>query len=198
MKIHIMEQKSPEWFEIRKGKMSASHAQAIGNVGKGLDTYIIELMAENFSSWEKEVYTNSDIERWVELEEFARSMYELETGNIVEEVGFIEHNDYVWCSPDGIVWKDGLIEIKCVKDINHFKMILNGESEIESKYLWQMQMQLLISGRKWVDYISYNPNYQKSLLIFRIYPDEKKFDALKEGFLYGEKKIKEIKSIINK
>ena len=193
-----MEQKSPEWFEIRKWKMSASHAQAIGNVGKWLDTYITELMAETFSYGEKEIYTNSDMERWVELEEFARSMYELETGNIVEEVGFIEHNDYAGCSPDGMVWEDGMIEIKCVKDINHFKMILNGESEIESKYIWQMQMQLLISERKWVDYISYNPNYEKSLIIFRILPDEKKFESLKEGFAYGEKKIKEIRELLKK
>lgn len=138
------------------------------------------------------------MERWVELEEFARSMYELETGNTVEEVGFIEYNEYVGCSPDGLVWEDGMIEIKCVKDINHFKMILNGESEIESKYIWQMQMQLLISERKWADYVSYNPNYKKSLIIFRIYPDEKKFEALKEGFVYGEKKIKEIKSLLQK
>lgn len=77
-------------------------------------------------------------------------------------------------------------------------MILNGESEIESKYIWQMQMQLLISERKWADYVSYNPNYKKSLIIFRIYPDEKKFEALKEGFVYGEKKIKEIKSLLQK
>ena len=52
MKIHNMPQSSPEWFAIRKGKITASHAQAIGNVGKGLETYTIETMAEFFSSAE--------------------------------------------------------------------------------------------------------------------------------------------------
>lgn len=191
-----MPQKSNEWFEIRKWKMSASHAQAIWNVWKGLDSYIVELMAENFSSGEKETYTNADMERWVELEEFARSMYELETGNTVEEVWFIEYNDYVWCSPDGLVRDEWWVEIKSPKDINHFKMIINGVSEIESKYIWQVHMNLFITWRKWWDLVFYNPNYQKSLLIFRIYPDEKKFEALKEWFKYWEKKIEEIKNLL--
>lgn len=196
MKIHQVEQKSPEWFELRKGKMTASNAQPIGNVWKWLDTYITEIMSEFFSSWTKEVYTNTDMERGIELEQFARDMYELETENTVEEVGFLEYNENIWASPDWFIWEDGGIEIKCVKDINHFKMIMKWESEIESKYLWQIQMNLLISGRKWWDYVSYNPNYKKSLLIFRIYPDKEKFEALEKGFEIGRKKIEEIKSLL--
>jgi hypothetical protein len=41
-------------------------------------------------------------------------------------------------------------------------------------------MNLLITGRKWWDYVSYNPNYKESLIIFRILPDKEKFDKLKE------------------
>ena len=62
-----MEQRTPEWYNIRKGKMTASHAQAIGNVWKWLDTYLVELTSEYFSSWERESYSNKDMERWVEL-----------------------------------------------------------------------------------------------------------------------------------
>jgi len=79
MKIHRnIEQASPEWFALRLWKMTASHATAIGNNGKGLETYILEMMAESFSSAEKEQYSNEHTERWNELEGQARSIYELE------------------------------------------------------------------------------------------------------------------------
>jgi len=199
MKIYTdIIQGTPEWKELRKWKMTASNAQPIGNNWKGLDTYIIEVMAEKNSTWEKEWYSNSDMERWVELEPIARDMYELETWNKVQEVGFIEYNEYIWASPDWLIWEDWGIEIKCVKDINHFKMILNGESEIDTKYLWQIQMNLLIAGRKFWDYVSYNPNYKKSLLIFRILPDAKKHEDLIKWFQTWIAKMKEIQSLVDK
>jgi hypothetical protein len=194
MIIHNHNQWTLEWFECRKWKMTASNAQAIWNVWKWLDTYITELMAEYFSSWEKEQYTNDNIERGKELEEFARSMYELETGNTVQEVWFCEHNEYVWCSPDWLVWEDWWVEIKSQWDVKHFKMILNWEKEIDSSYIWQIQMCLYITGRKWWDFISYNPNYKKSLIIIRILPDFEKHEKLTEWFNYWISKIKEIKS----
>ena len=76
--IKDIEQGSQDWFDIRKGKMTASHAQAIGNQGKGLETYIYELMAEYFSSGEKEQFSNEHTERGNELETLARQIYELE------------------------------------------------------------------------------------------------------------------------
>ena len=197
MKIHKIEQQSPEWFEIKKGKMSASHAQAIGNCGKGLETYILDLMAELHSSAEKEIYTNGDMERGIELEPVAREMYELENSAKIEQVGFIEIDDYTGCSPDGLIGEDGGIEIKCQDDKNHFKMILNGEKEIDSKYIWQIQMCLFLTNRKWWDYVSYNPNYKKSLLVFRIYPDKKMFESLKKGIEIGKNRIKEINKTLN-
>jgi putative phage-type endonuclease len=198
MKIHKIEQGTGEWFEIRKAKMTGSHAQAIGNNGRGLDTYIYDLMAESYSSGEKDNYSNKDIERGLELEEFARDMYELETEQTVEQVGFVEMNEFAGVSPDGLVGEDGGIEIKCLNDTKHFKMILNGEKEIESKYIWQIQMCLLVTDRKWWDFISYNPNFEKSLIVFRIKKDDKKQEKLKEGLKNGELKIKEIQCQITK
>jgi putative phage-type endonuclease len=189
MKIHTFEQLSPEWFAIRKGKMSASHAQAIATNGKGLETYILELMAEYYSTGEKEQYTNKDIERGLELEETARAMYELETGETVEQVGFIEYDEYTGCSPDGTT-KDGLIEIKCLNDKNHFQLLLDGK--IETKYLWQIQMQLYITNKKWCDFVAYNPNFKQNLYIKRIKPDNKQQEKIKAGLEAGKLKIKDI------
>ncbi len=194
MKIYTeIIQQSPEWFNMRKGKMTASHATAIGNNGKGLETYILEMMAESFSSAEKEQYSNEHTNRWNELEPQARSLYELETMNTVDQVSFIEYNEFIGCSPDWLIWEDGWIEIKCPSDVKFFKIILDWtEKSIDSDYIWQVQMSLFITKRKWWDLCFYNPNYEKSLIIFRILPDKEKFKKLEEWFSIGINKIKEI------
>lgn len=85
--IKEIEQQSPEWFKIREGKMTASHAQAIGNAGKGLETYVYDLVAEEYSSAEKEHFTNEHTERGNELEEVARGIYELEN-NVIRRASY--------------------------------------------------------------------------------------------------------------
>lgn len=194
---HDVEQGSPEWFEVRKGKMTASKATAIGNYGKGLETYIIEMMAESMSSGEKDGFKSKDTERGNLYEPIARKVYALETGLDVRQVGFIEYNEFVGCSPDGLMdLEDGGLEIKCPDDTKYFKYLLNGEEEIDSGYIWQIQMNLLITGRKWWDLVIYNPNYSKSMLIYRILPDQEKFKELLVGFKKGAEKIIEIKEKI--
>lgn len=195
MKIYKdLVQGTPEWHAVRKGKLTASHAQEIGNCGKGLDTYIMEVLANEYSSGEIEFYSNKDMSRGTELEPSARAIYELENDCQIEQVGFIEYNDFIGCSPDGLIGEDVGIEIKCHADVGHFKMILKGAEEIDSKYMWQIQMNLLITGRKLWKYIAYNPNFQKSLLVFDILPDPVMHEKLLAGFKLGEEKIKAIKS----
>ena len=193
-----MEQGTEEWFKIRKGKMTASHATAIATCGKGLETYIFEMMAEYYSSGEKDSYSNKHLERGNELEPQARSIYELEKGVTVKQVGFIEHNDYVGGSPDGLVNEDGLLEIKCPDDKGFFNVLMKGEREISTGYEWQCQHNMLVSGRKWCDIMLYNPNYSQSYFIYRFYADEDKFKKLMIGFEVGEEMIKQVKNKFNK
>lgn len=191
MKIYNCEQKSEEWFKVRELKLTASKAQAIGNAKAGLETLVTNMMAEYYSSAEKENFSSKDTDRGNELENVAREMYELEQGIEVEQVGFIEESKYVGCSPDGLIGKNGLIEIKCLNDVGHYCVIRDKEKGIDSQYLWQVQMQMLITKRKWCDLVFYNPNFEKSLVIFRILPDEVKFEALKAGIKKGQKLIEE-------
>jgi len=199
MKLHKVKQRTPEWFDLRKEyPLTASNAQAIGNNGKGLETLCWDKLAEIHSKTPKEQYTNEHLERGIELENEARTIYAMETGNKVEEVGFVTNEEIskvAGASPDGIVNEDGLVEIKCFADTKHFKMIVNG-LEIESQYMWQMQMQLLITGRKWVDFVAYNPNYDKSILIQRVETDEVVQEKIKTGLKIGEKLLEEIKQKI--
>ncbi len=170
--------------------MTASNAQCISANGKGLETYIYSLLAEKYCN-NKEHYTNSDIERGLELEYQAVMTYEIEKES-VERVGFIEQDEFVGCSPDGLVGEEGGLEVKCVNDANFFKLMINGETAIETKHIWQCQMCLLITKRKWWDLVFYNPNFEKNMLIFRIIPDKKQHLKLIEGIVKGKKMISEI------
>lgn len=181
------------WFKIRKGKLSGSHACEIGNNGKGLDTYIVNLMAEFYSSGEKEHFSNKHTERGNELEEQARSMYELMNGVVVEQVGFVEHDEFIGVSPDGLL-ETKIIEIKCPDDVGYFKILLNGESEIDSKYLWQCQMNMLVCEKNSADLIFYNPNFKDSMKVFSIMPDDEMRRKLEVGFMMGKEKINAIKN----
>lgn len=205
MRIHNVEQKSDEWYALRKQyPLTASEAQAIGNNGKGLETLILEKMSEKYSSAvPKEQYSNEHLERGNELEDQARELYMLETGNTVTKVGFITNEEISkvgGASPDGLVNDDGNLEIKCFADVKHFKAIIDfkktGSFEIESKYLWQMQQQMLFTGRKWCDFVVYNPNFSQSLLIQRVHADDEMQQKIKEGLEKGEKLINEIEQNI--
>lgn len=198
MKELSVEQGSPDWFQARLERpLTASESQAIGNQGKGLETLVMEKMAEKYSSGTKERYSNDDTNRGTELEPQARELYELETGRKVRMVGFITNDpisEFCGASPDGLVDYEGLIEIKSFDDTKHFEMTLEEDFKIESKYLWQMQMQMLVCEKKWCDFVAYNPNYKKSLLIRRIYPDLIMQEKIRTGLMIGGKIIKEIES----
>lgn len=196
MKIHNFEQRTDEWYAIRKGKMTASNADTIIANGKGLETYIYNLMAEYYSKSEKENYINADMQRGIDLEPEARLEFEFYTGLDVQEVGFVEYNEFIGVSPDGLIGDDGLIEIKCPNDSIYFKLLLN--DNIKPEYIAQMQMQMYITDRQYCYFVSYNPNFEKSLYIKKINRDEEMIEKLKKGLENGTELIKEIKKNFRK
>lgn len=196
MKIYNFEQRTEDWYNIRKGKMSASNAETIIANGKGLETYIYNLMAEYYSSAEKENYINADMQRGIDLEPEARLEFEFYTDLDVQEVGFVEYNDFIGVSPDGLIGNDGLIEIKCPNDSIYFKLLLS--NNIKPEYIAQMQMQMYVTDRQYCYFVSYNPNFEKSLYIKKINRDEEMIDKLKKGLERGTQLIKEIKENFRK
>lgn len=193
MEIVDCEQGSPEWDEIRAKRMTASQAQAIGNCGKGLDTYITDKMMDIYSSGEKKQFKSGAMEQGNELEDSAGFVYEADTGIKTEKVGFVIYSESVGCSPDLFAEDEngkGLVEIKCPEDKEYFRRLLGGA--IESKYIWQMQMQMMICDLPWCDHVNYNPNFPKILLVDRIFADDKKQYDLSKGFFKGEKLMNEI------
>ena len=187
-----MEQQSEEWFDIRKGKMTASEAQTLAANGVGLNTYIHKVVVSKITGLSQNSFNgNRHTERGNELEPDARLSYEIVRDVTVEKVGFIEEDEYTGCSPDGLVGDDGGLEIKCPDDVKYFKLLVE-EEKIDEAYIWQCHMCMLISGRKWWDLLFYNPNFEKQMLIFRIEPDLARKEKLIMGISKGKNLIKEL------
>lgn len=183
MKIHNLEQGTPEWFAVRLGKFTASSATAIAAKGKGLETLVFEKVAEILTGKQKPPYTNPDMERGIELEKEARNAYELETGIKVVQVGFCELDEHTGASPDGLVGEKGLNETKCPNDVNFAKYLYDGK--VDTGYNWQMQMQMLVTDRQWNDYTVYNPNFPNPIIIKRIPRNETDIAKIKAGLAFG-------------
>lgn len=137
---------------------------ATGDVAQGL---IATKAAERITGWTEETPMTPDMWRGVEAEPVARDFYSGHHREAVE-YGFMRRDGKGWTlgySPDGLVGDDGLIEIKAPRQKNHLRTIL--ADEVPDQYVPQCQAALLVSGRKWVDFISYvggMPFYVKRVL----------------------------------
>jgi len=183
-------QGSDEWFEIRKRKLTGSHATSIAANGKGLITYCKEIVIDLIRITERNNFISKDMERGNLLEPTARNAYEFEKGVKIKEVGFIENSKYenVGISPDGLINDDGGIEIKARNDIKHFSLLKGETTEIPYN---QIQMCLMITNRDWWDFVSINTNFKEFLFIKRIFPDYDYFKKLEKGFKKGNELINE-------
>ena len=201
IEFNELEQGSEEWHKIRLGKFTASEALAIatvdknGDAGAGLKTICYKIVADRLSIKEYDLsdnFSNEDTERGNQLEILAINAYELRTCKKVKAVGFIQMNDNAGCSPDGLVDDDGLVEVKCKNDVNYLRAVV--DKKIDKGYIYQMQMQMLVSGRKWCDFIDFNPNYKNGLLITRITADP----VIQEEILLGIERGKRFLETIEK
>ena len=175
-----MIQGSEEWFAARRGNVGASGVYKIMAKGQGKTRkqYMIDLLIERLGG-SQESFTSAAIERGNEMEPIARSAYEVETGQIVTETGFIMHPELkrFGASPDGLVGDDGLIEIKCPNTATHIEFIQTKKPA--GQYILQMQAQMACTGRKWCDFVSYDdrlPNLEFASV--RIMRDDAKIDQM--------------------
>ncbi len=182
MKIHKdLQQGTMEWLLARLGKLSASNVaplMAARGLGKTAKTYALELVAERLTQMPKHISMSFAMEQGIEREPDAREIYEQSEGLTVEQVGGIEA-DGLWFSPDGLVGEDGIIEIKCPQPPKHLANLL-GEG-IED-YKPQIQFALMVTGRKWCDFISFNPDFsdETAFKVVRIEPDIEYIELMRE------------------
>ena len=177
--MNDIEQGTEEWFAIRCGKVTASRiADIIATTKSGYSAsranYEAQLICEILTGKPAESFTNAAMAWGTETEPLARAQYELKTGNMVNQIGFVVHPkiEQAGASPDGLVDNDGLIEIKCPNTSTHLDTLLS--QKVPSKYIIQMTWQMLCTGRKWCDFVSYDPRLPDNLQLFiqRIELDE--------------------------
>ena len=196
MEIINCQQGTDEWALARLGKLTASDAQAIVTAGVGLNTLCIEKVAQRLTGLAEDSFKTPAMQNGHDLEDQARNAYELETGNIVKEIGFCKLDEDTGASPDGLVGDDGLVEIKCKTNNIFVKELLS--DEIDPAHVWQVQFQMWVTDRKWCDYTVYNPNFPKSLIIKRVNRDEVAIAKIKAGVETGKAIIKSYLLKINK
>lgn len=164
-------QGSPEWFAQRLGRVTASRVADVVSktktgYGAGRGTYMTQLLLERLTGNVAESFQN-DAMRWgTETEPLARAAYEAHTGELVEEVPMIPHPsiEMAGASPDGLVGAAGLIEIKCPTSATHVDTLLSGKPA--GKYVTQMQWQMACTGRKWCDFVSFDPRFPQHMQLF--------------------------------
>jgi putative phage-type endonuclease len=187
----MIEQGTPEWLELRRGKVTASRvADILAKTKTGTSVsrqnYLIELALQRITKTIEPSYTNSYMEWGTATEPQARVAYEVHTNNFVDQVPFIDHSTIqeFGCSPDGLVGADGLLEIKCPSSATHWEYFK--AKEPPKKYFIQMQAQMAVTKAKWCDFVSFDPRFpERSQLLIVNVPRDAEF------ILYMEAEIKQ-------
>ena len=177
--IEMIEQRSPDWFAARLGKVTASRvADVIAKTKTGYsasrENYMAQLVVERMTQKPTESYSNAAMQWGTDQEPFARAAYELAKGVMVEEVGFVPHPNILMAgaSPDGFVGVNGLVEIKCPNTATMIETLLT--KKCPQKYFTQIQFQLACTDRVFCDYVVFDPRMPKHLQLFvtRVERDE--------------------------
>jgi len=166
------------WLAQRIAKVTASRiSDVIAKTKTGVSTsrqnYLIQIVTERLTGKKADSgFVNQAMLDGIERESAARELYERTRGVSVTEVGFFDHPviKNSGASPDGAVNSEeegkyaGLIEIKCPIETTHTNTLIS--KSVPSKYIPQMQWQLACTNARWVDFVSYNPNFPEELQLF--------------------------------
>jgi hypothetical protein len=175
-------QGSDAWHDQRRGIVTASVVGKLitPTVRVASNDYsralTAQLVAERITGYTDPVYVSDDMLRGHEDEPRARDLYS-EHYAPARESGFMVRDDWgfrIGYSPDGLVGDDGLIEVKSRRQKKHLQTILS--DEVPAENMPQLQCGLLVSGREWIDYISYCGGMP--LYVKRVEPSERWFEAI--------------------
>jgi len=194
--FHDVAQNSDEWFQLRSGLLTSSNlGKVMANYGKAFGEpakkYAVQIAIEQITGNPiGSNYSNEHMERGHQQEPIARMMYEEQTFCDVTNGGFFG-SDFVGCSPDGLVDKDGAIEIKCVIGSVHYATLKR--QSFDPAYKWQCIGNLSFTGRKWLDFVSYCADFpeNKRLYVFRLNASE-----FKEEFKIIDSRISEFEALV--
>jgi hypothetical protein len=182
-------QGSKEWIGERIGNLGCSRLGDVLAQGKGgtpsatRKNYIAELLCERLTGNYIEHWQSEEMKRGIEKEGDARAEYEMRTGiEVVQDFGMFHPSIAHWRgSPDGLILKDGMIEVKNPLTATHIDTLLNGTIAIG--YIYQMAGYVEIYDREWIDFVSFDDRLPDSLCYYskRFYREDLPIEKVKEG-----------------
>lgn len=195
-------QGSDEWLAARCGLITASEMKLlltptlkVANNDK-TRAHLYELAAQRITQYVEPSYVSDDMLRGQMDEVEALARYSSEIAK-VEQVGFITNDKWGFTlgySPDGLVGDDGAIEVKSRRQKYQVQTLVEhvatGGASIPVEYIMQHQTGLLVSERKWVDFISYCGGLP--MCVIRVHPDPEIQDAILDAAQKAETRIAEI------
>ncbi len=172
-----IDQNEPEWFKLKAGKVSGSKIGTVmAHYGKSLGEpakrYALKIALEQLTgNYIHDEFKNNHMKRGSEQEPAARKLYEDHFFCDVSNGGFFD-NGKTGCSPDGLVGKPGVIEIKSIIFPAQFLAI--ERQKYDGKYRWQLAFNLKETKREWIDYVSYCSDFpeDRQLFIQRLTTDD--------------------------
>lgn len=180
MKIIDCEQNSLEWLTARAGLVTASEIDALVSPtfeirkGAGVQTYLAQKVAEKWLSGPIPGHMDLTMEIGHILENEAIPAYEFDYNQKIQRVGLVTDDfDRYGCSPDGLIDKDGGIEIKCPEPKSHVKYLL--ENKLPNDYMTQVHFSLFVTGRRWWKFMSYRRGFPT--FIITVERDEEKMQV---------------------
>jgi putative phage-type endonuclease len=162
-------QGSQDWLQARVGRLTASRYTDVLAKPEtaAYRSYLLQIVTERLTHESQESgYMNDAMIHGQDTEPQARTAYEVATGDIVTECGLILRDDWIAGSPDGLIGDDGLLEIKCPKSTTHIDWIDAGR--LPAKHKPQVQGLLLVTGRQWAHFVSFDPRMPAHLRLWMI------------------------------
>ena len=198
MKYITAPQGSDDWLQARVGKITASRykdardrlkpakGEARGKPSAKCIGYAAQVAVERIAGRPiDKVFQNWQMREGQEQEPHARNAYDVETGNVVQEIGSIVTDDDLFLySPDGLIGDDGLLEIKTLLSGDVILRVI-GDGDL-SEYMDQCMGGLWITGRKWIDLVLWAPALEpigRALTIHRIERDDDAIEALEADLI---------------
>lgn len=192
-------QRSADWHSDRIGKVTASRVKDLNakpSKGKALNALGLTILAERLTGVQKEFFTNAAMQWGIDNEAHAIAAYENETGNFVAGTGLIDHPfiEMFGASPDGLVGKDGQIEVKCPDTTTHLNTLLT--KQVPDEYIPQITCQLSCTRREWCDFVSYDPRLEPELqiIIIRVFAKDLAIESLEQDVRKFNAAIEEAKA----
>lgn len=187
-------QRSDDWHSERCGKVTASRIKDIDAKpakGKVLNSLGLIILSERLTGAQEEAKTTQLMQWGIDHEPHAITAYENSTGEFVAGTGLIDHPSIPMsgASPDGLVGKQGQLEVKCPSTTTHLNTLLS--RKVPDEHIPQITWQLACTEREWCDFVSYDPRLPEylQLVIIRVFAKDLDIAGLEQSVIAFNKTI---------